>query len=172
MFADQGEAADPDYALWGVGISVGLGILLGIFKSTKFGEFLAKLRLKRANYAQVDEAVEIILTKVGIPPALSDFIGDIVAQVLINFNVIDPGVKAAIEEELIKQFDGKSSAEASRLTLIPPKLLVDSTAKTTAIKKFIDKSSAVDLQLAKVGYNTSIRTSRQNSGSAVKGGGA
>jgi hypothetical protein len=146
LFAAPLSVANRDKAI-GISISVAIGILLVALKKSKLGQILSFLSKSKTSDEELDKMVEDVLGSIGVPSALADFIGDVVAQVMLKLDIVhsDPNRKKnLVVDTVIDSFSKLKAEKAANLTTIDRKALLSSTARNTVIRKFVTKTEIVD----------------------------
>jgi hypothetical protein len=144
LAASNGEAPVPN-AIWGAIGTVGIGLLLFILR-------LVGIRIKflaQPPKVEVSDAVELLLTSIGVPEVWADWAGDIVAGA---FNLEIESVRktavasptelsSSIKSTVVNQFKGLNSLKAAvLLPLVDPKLLSSPSKRGAVAMKLVENA--------------------------------
>jgi hypothetical protein len=131
-----------------------VGAILGIFgvRNTSAGKLVDKIVKENTDVDAIDKAVEDMLTRVGIPIQLADYIGDIVAIVATNVDAYKgKSLLQIVIAVFTDEFVRRSAIEAANLAgnQIPANLLSNGTAREYAAKVIAITPQAQSIMVAK-----------------------
>jgi hypothetical protein len=138
MFAagSGGEDRSP----MAIGLTAFLTII-GVIIGGTFGKIVKQLNLKQPTKEEIDKAVESVLNRIGLPPMLSDIIGDVVADVYSKFS--GSVAKSMSMSQVATRVLNMPAVEAAQVTKLPLRIVRSSESRSSAVKSMLYKTDAV-----------------------------
>jgi hypothetical protein len=151
--AAETEGANPNTTMW-TGLGIFIAVLAAVISKGPLAALFAKLKERNSvSNGDVDRAVESIFNKFGLPPVLSDIIGDIASEVAIKFDLVTVDESCVRNEVIVKLINlvaVKDSAKAAVILNLPPKYLTSANKRIQATNKFISLDATSGSKLSQV----------------------